>query len=97
LSSLWPPPSSVSSPPSFCSPPPSPQSKVQPLPAWISIVLVQAFNWSFGGRKKEGGKEELKVILWLSFYLFCNSFDHSFIYAIRYRCCPEFLLVDEQH
>jgi hypothetical protein len=27
-------------------------------------VLVQAFNWSFGGRKKE----ELKVILWLFFY-----------------------------
>jgi hypothetical protein len=38
-------------------------SKVQHLPVWIFFVLVQAFNWSFGGMKKEVGKEELKVIL----------------------------------
>jgi hypothetical protein len=58
-------------------------SKVQPLPIWIFFVLVQAFNWSFGGRKKEGGKDKLKVILWLSMYLCCKSFGYTFTYAIR--------------
>jgi apolipoprotein N-acyltransferase len=31
-------------------------------------VLVQAFDWRIGGRKKKRGKEELKVILWLFLY-----------------------------
>jgi apolipoprotein N-acyltransferase len=31
-------------------------------------VLLQAFDWRIGGRKKKRGKEELKVIFWLFFY-----------------------------
>jgi hypothetical protein len=82
---LQPPPKFLQLPPHNPSrhPPPSPPLKVQPLPVWIFFVLVQAFNWSFCGRKKEEGKEELNVILWLSMYLCCNSFGYTFTYAIR--------------
>jgi hypothetical protein len=52
----------------------------------VGASLQLEFWWEEEGREKE----ELKVILWLSMYLCCNSFDYTFNYAIQYRCCPEF-------
>jgi hypothetical protein len=50
----------------------------------------------FGGRKKEGGKEELKVILWLSFLFVLQSNWSSVHLCDSVEVLSKILLVDEQ-
>jgi hypothetical protein len=46
--------------------------------------------WREEEGRKEGGKEEPKVIfVIILLYLCCNPIGYMFTYAIWQRCCPE--------
>jgi hypothetical protein len=60
------PPKTLAAPPPHFSSPPPPRCSP---PSWFSVVWLQS-QLEFGGRKKEGGREESKVNLCLIFFVF---------------------------